>query len=534
MYRSSLNSLKNISKSSLPIYNSSAIILKKVPITSSSFLHSFSYGRTSFHTSSFNLAQASPYKTLGVNKEASNSEIKKAYYKLAKKFHPDVNKEPEAEKKFHDIQDAYEILSDPNKRAAFDQYGTTDPNANPFAGGFGGAGNPFEGAGSPFGFSGSTNGFGNINFEDIFSQAFGGSTRSGRGNSSFVTEYVGENIEIVQTLTLKEAIFGKKLNLDYSVNDSCHSCDGSGLKPGKGKSTCGTCNGSGQKVNFMNSGYQVAYTCPKCNGLGKIIASSNACGSCNGHGTEQIRKKIEVDLPPGMMDGSRVKMSGEGDSPLATKGPNTRLHKGDLIIRVRVKPDPKFQVEGKNLVHTVSIPMTTAALGGTITVPTIDGPSVRIKIPSGASYNQVFTVSGKGLPRSNNIRYRGDLNIKLDIKTLKPLDDAQTALLEALADSFNDKTAKRINPLWKTDKPIKDNLDSSNENHPSETEHESTSKLKKVENFLASAFKKISTQTEYNQDNKENTNTDEVNKNGNEANDKTDERKNDDKKDQKN
>lgn len=461
-------------------YLSQGHVKSRIPIT-----------KRSFHATSRALAVSDPYKILGVDKSASTSDIKKAYYKLAKKYHPDINKEDGAEKRFHDIQGAYEILSDTEKKQQYDQFGASafDQNGNSTYGG----GNPF-GGGSPFGnaqgFGGG--GFGNINFEDLFGAAFGGAGRGGRGGgagagrgSSYVTEYRGDDIEVLKYLTFKEAIFGvQNSKVNYSVLDSCGTCKGSGLKQGKKKSTCSSCGGTGSTVHYMQGGFQMASTCMSCEGSGVSINPKDACGTCHGDGVSQATKSTEVDLPPGLSDGMRLRVSGEGDAPKITTGPGIRISKGDLIIRMKVKPDPRFKVSGSDIICKTNIPYTTAALGGQVEIPTVDGPSVRLRVPSGTETGNTLSISGKGVPIRNNINNRGDLKVEFTVKIIKPDGAAQTALLEALADSIGDNNAKRTNIGWKQ---------SSAEDEKSEKDSscDHPSNLKKIESFLSDAFKRI-------------------------------------------
>ncbi|ODQ82437.1 hypothetical protein BABINDRAFT_56069 [Babjeviella inositovora NRRL Y-12698] len=430
----------------------------------------------SFHVSHRSLLD-DPYKTLGVGSSSSTSDIKKAYYKLAKQFHPDVNKEEGAEKKFHDIQGAYEILSDADKKAQYDQFGPSAFSENGGQGfGQGGFhnGNPFAGqGGDPFA------GFGNINFEDIFGAAFG---QGGRGRAGpTVANYVGDNIEILKTISFKESIFGTKLKIDYNALDECHTCDGSGLKTGKKKTTCPSCNGTGQAVHYVAGGFQMASTCRTCQGLGVHIPKKDACGDCHGHGVTDGGKSTSIDLPCGLSDGTKLRVPGEGDAPNVTKGPNVKVSKGDLIIRIRVNPHKEFTRDGDSIIYKAEIPMTTAALGGQITVPTIDDKSVKMKIPAGTQHGRIITMPGQGVPINRNINNRGDMKIVVSVKTLRPETATQTALLEALADAFNDPSAKKLDPNWKaeSDEPV---------DHPS--------KLKRIEDFLSGTFKKLTDKKE--------------------------------------
>lgn len=425
----------------------------------------------SFHSSNRQLLDFDPYQTLGVSKSATAKDIKKAYYGLVKKFHPDVNKEKDAEKKFHKIQESYELLNDKEKRAQYDQFGAAafdaNGNSNPYAGGgnpFGGAGggNPFGGAqGNPFGGMG-------FDFEDLFKQAFNGGAggaqggRGGRGG--FVTEHVGDNIEVLKLISFKEAIFGTKIQVNYKAVESCGGCKGSGLKKGKSKSTCPQCHGSGQTTHVMG-GFHMASTCQTCQGTGVQIQQGDQCDTCHGNGVEEIPKSTSVEIPCGIMDGSRLRIPGAGDAPFVTKDPYNQTRNGDLIIRVHVGKDPSFTRLANNLIFQKEIKMTTAALGGEIIVPTIDGEKIKLKIRPGVQNGRKLTIPEKGVPINRNINNRGDLEVVLAVKTLVPETPVQTALLEALADAFNDKEAKTTDAHWKLD------LDEDNKTNKSENKN---------------------------------------------------------------
>ncbi|KAK6459862.1 hypothetical protein DFJ63DRAFT_52252 [Scheffersomyces coipomensis] len=404
----------------------------------------------SFHSTNRNLIDFDPYKVLGVDKGADQKDIKKAYYQLVKKFHPDVNKEKDAETRFHKIQESYELLSDKDKRTQYDQFGASafdaNGNANPFAGGQ----NPFGNGGNPFG--GGAGGMG-FDFEDLFREAFtgqrGGNGR-GRGGGAFVTEHIGDDIEVLKTISFKESIFGSKLKINYKAVDSCNTCEGSGLKKGKKKSTCPTCHGSGQSTHVLG-GFHMSSTCGTCHGSGVQIAKSDECGTCHGHGVQEVPKSTEIELPPGIKDGSRLRIPGAGDAPFVAKDPYNRTKNGDLIIRVSVSNDATFSRVNNNIIVNQEILMTTAALGGEIIVPTIDGENIKLKIRPGVQNGRKLTIPEKGVPINRNINNRGDLDVILKVKTLIPETPIQTALLEALADAFNDKNAKRTDAHWKLD-----------------------------------------------------------------------------------
>ncbi|GEQ66525.1 hypothetical protein JCM33374_g188 [Metschnikowia sp. JCM 33374] len=424
-----------------------------------------------------------PYDTLGVNKSASPSEIKKAYYQLVKKNHPDVNKEKDAQKKFHKIQESYELLSDKEKRAQYDQFGSAafdaNGNSNPFGGGnpFGNSGNPYSyNQGSPF----SGMGF---DFEDLFKQAFnGGAQGKSGGRGRFVTEHVGDNVEVLKSISFKDAIFGTKIDVNYKVVDSCSSCSGSGLKTGKKKNTCPTCHGSGQSIHVIG-GFQMSSTCNTCNGSGVIIEKKDQCSSCHGNGVEEVPKSTTVELPCGIADGSRLRIPGAGDAPFVTKDAFNQTRNGDLIVRVHVQKDPKFQRLKNNIILNHDVPMTTAALGGEVVVPTIDGQNIKLKLRPGVQTGKKLTIPEKGVPINRNMANRGDMEVLLNVKTLTPETPVQTALLEALADAFNDKNARRTHGDWKNDiDEALDNTETIDENqlHPS--------KLKRMGQMLGKFF----------------------------------------------
>lgn len=442
-----------------------------------------------------------PYKVLNVGKDASPSQIKKAYFKLAKKYHPDINKASDAEDKFHAVQEAYDILSDPKKKQQYDQFGAAGfgPNgqasrsaysSNPF-GGFGGArtGNPFEGFG--------------INLDDLFG-GLGGRRGNpfGSGNpfGGRTTQHVqGQDIEVLKTITFKEAIFGTNVSVRYNAMSKCGSCKGSGMKAGRRKSTCPTCHGTGSQVRILQAGFQMASTCKTCGGSGVVVKESDKCTECHGRGVTNNQKETEVRLPQGIKDGSRIRVAGAGDYPDIASSDGYVLTSGDLIIRVRVRPDRDFTRAGNNLMYQCSIPMTTAALGGKVKIPTLDGQQVILRVPSGVAPGNVISIPNKGVPYGNG--RRGDEKVVINLKAMKPLNSTQTALLEALADAFGDTTANKTDPSWK---PLEDmDLGKKQEKSDSKTEDETVSEkrlstLERIQNFLMNAFKRIREEFEKN------------------------------------
>lgn len=394
-----------------------------------------------------------PYAALGVNKGSSAGEIKKAYYGLAKKYHPDTNKDPKAKEKFAEAQSAYEILSDSKKKemydnygsAAFDQSGGFDPGAAGAGGGPGG--NPFAGGG--FGGFGGAGGFGaEFNFEDLFS-AFGagGARRGRRGGSPFQEEVmVGENIEVQTNISFMDAAKGVQKDIVITPLVQCKTCSGSGLKKGSSRSQCKTCDGTGTRVHFMQGGFQMASTCGSCGGTGQTVPKGSECGTCRGNGATREKRTVTVDIPGGVEDGMRLRVMGEGDHPPTGQAtnPNANVQKGDLYVFIRVAPDSKFSRNGSDILYTASIPLTTAILGGEIKVPTLDG-EVKVKVATGTGTGDKITMSGMGMKKLSSRRgNNGDLRVEFKVQMPKYLSVNQRTIVEMLADEMDDKSAKRI------------------------------------------------------------------------------------------
>ncbi|KAI0144336.1 putative mitochondrial DnaJ chaperone [Xylariaceae sp. FL1272] len=407
-----------------------------------------------FHATPNALAIKDPYKALGVGKSASSGEIKKAYYGLAKKFHPDTNKDPTAKDKFAEIQSAYEVLSDPKKKEQYDQFGAAgfDPNGAPHPGG----GNPF-GEGNPFsGFGRQGGGFGaDFNFEDIFSAFTGGrggpfgGAAGGRGGARnpFGQEIlVGENIEVQTNISFMEAAKGTSKTITIHPMVSCKPCGGSGLKPGTKRTDCKSCGGTGTQVHFMQGGFQMASTCSTCKGSGQVAPRGSDCRTCSGNGVTRERKTITVDIPAGIEDGMRLRLDGEGDAPITggMADASARMTRGDLYVMIRVAADPKFKRSGSDILYTASIPLTTAMLGGEATIPTLDG-EVNVKIATGTNTGDKLTLGGMGMKKLGARRGgAGDLRVEFRVAMPKYLSANQRTIVEMLADEMGDKTAKRI------------------------------------------------------------------------------------------
>ncbi|KAF2180617.1 hypothetical protein K469DRAFT_639630 [Zopfia rhizophila CBS 207.26] len=415
-----------------------------------------------FHATSPSFAVPDPYATLGVSKSAAASEIKKAYYGLAKKYHPDTNKDPSAKDKFAAAQSAYEMLSDPEKRKAYDSYGAAafdqnggfNPGAGPGAGGP--EGNPFAGFGfGGFGgFGGGQGGFQggfaqDIKFEDLFS-AFGGAQGGRRGRSSRRSPFeeeiiIGDNIEVQTNISFMDAAKGVTKDIHITPLVQCNTCSGSGLKKGAKRTECKSCGGTGTRVTTM-AGFQMAATCSSCGGSGVQIPRGSSCNTCGGDGAVKERRTVTVDIPGGVEDGMRLRVNGEGDAPLTGQamGANIKGAKGDLYVLIRVASDPKFKRTGSDILHTATIPLTTAVLGGEIKVPTLDG-DIMVKVPTGSGTGDKVTLSGMGMKVLSGRRgAKGDLRVEFKVQMPKYLSMNQRTILEMLADEMNDKTAKRM------------------------------------------------------------------------------------------
>jgi len=356
------------------------------------------------------------YEVLGVPKNASEDEIKKAYRKLAMKYHPDRNQgdaAKAAEEKFKEAKEAYEMLSDAQKRAAYDQYGHAgvDPNLR---GGMGGA----EGFGGGFAEA----------FGDIFGDMFGGQRGGARGGRQV---YRGSDLSYAMEITLEEAANGKDAQTRIPSWDNCDTCHGSGAKPGTSPKTCGTCNGSGV-VQMRQGFFSVQQTCPHCRGTGKII--TEPCINCHGQGKVKRQKTLEVKIPAGIDDGMRIRSTGNGE-PGTNGGPP-----GDLYIEIRTKKHDIFERDGDDLHCEVPVSFITAALGGEIEVPTLAGKAA-IDIPEGTQAGKQFRLRGKGI-KGIRASYPGDLYCHIVVETPVKLTEYQRKLLRDLEESLKKGGAK--------------------------------------------------------------------------------------------
>lgn len=363
------------------------------------------------------MAKRDYYEVLGVAKNASEEDIKKAYRKLAMKYHPDRNQgegSKEAEERFKEAKEAYEMLSDGQKRAAYDQYGHAgvDPNAGGFRGGPGAEG-----------FGGFAEAFG-----DIFGDLFGGGAGGGGGRRGGGQQvYRGSDLSYAMEITLEEAARGKETQIRIPSWESCETCNGSGAKPGTSAKTCGACSGSGT-VHMRQGFFSIQQTCPHCHGTGKIIPEP--CTTCNGAGKIKKTKTLEVKIPAGINEGMRIRSAGNGE-PGVNGGPS-----GDLYIEIRIKQHDIFERDGDDLHCTMPVSMTTAALGGTIEVPTLGGKA-EIELPEGSQHGKTFRLRGKGI-KGVRSSYPGDLYCHISVETPVKLTEHQRKLLKELDKSFRD------------------------------------------------------------------------------------------------
>lgn len=358
------------------------------------------------------------YEILGVKRDASADELKKAYRKLAMKYHPDQNKDnPEAETKFKDINHAYDILKDDQKRAAYDRFGEAA-----FDGSMGGGGGPRGGA-QGFHGGGGFGGFSDI-FEDIFGDAMGGGGGFGGRGGSRASR--GSDMQYTFDIALEDAYKGKEAKIKIPVNDTCETCSGSGAAPGTSASTCETCGGAG-RVRMQQGFFTVERTCHTCGGAGQTIKTP--CSSCGGSGRVRKDKTLKVSIPAGIEDGQRIRLSGEGEAGLRG-GP-----RGDLYILINIKPHKFFRREGANLHCRVPITVTKAALGGEIEVPTIDGGRASVKIPAGTQTGQQMRLRAKGMSMLN-APSKGDAIIEIFVETPVKLNKKQQDLMKQLDESL--------------------------------------------------------------------------------------------------
>ena len=351
------------------------------------------------------------YQLLGVSRSADADTLKRAYRKLARQYHPDINKNPGAEEKFKEIGRAYEVLADPDSRARYDQFGEA---------GLGGA------AGMPD--MGDMGGFADL-FETFFN-GFGG-----QGSQSARTQrrgpQQGDDLRYDLNIEFKQAIFGEQREIKIPHLETCLTCKGVGAKPGTGPTNCSTCGGSGQVRRATRTPFgnftQVA-ECPSCAGVGQII--SDPCVNCGGNGVKQVRKKLRINIPPGVDSGTKLRVSGEGNAGLKG-GPS-----GDLYVFIKVKNDPKLKRDGINIYSEISISYLQAILGDIVSIDTVDG-KVELNIPGGTQPSSTLTLDNKGVPRLGNPVARGNHEVLIKVKLPNRINEEERNLLEKLASYYS-------------------------------------------------------------------------------------------------
>lgn len=358
------------------------------------------------------------YEVLGVGREASDEEIKKAYRKLAMKFHPDrvanmSDKEKKtAEDKFKELQEAYAVLSDPQKKQMYNQFGHDAVGGNSASGG-----------GQAGGFAGGGNGFEDI--FDVFGDIFGGGRRGGGGGRGANNATRGNDLEYTIKISLEESAFGAEKQIKFPRTEKCETCDGKGSKTPEDVINCKTCNGVGQ-VRFAQGFFSVQQTCPDCHGRGKLI--KNPCRDCHGSGLVKQNRTVKVNIPAGIDTGSTLRLTGEGEAGL-NGGPN-----GDLYVHVTLMTHKLFQRQGNDLHCEIPVNFVTAALGGEIEVPTLDASSkVKLKIPDGTQNGNVLRVRGKGIKNLRGVG-TGDLHCHIFVETPVKLNSEQKELLQKFAE----------------------------------------------------------------------------------------------------
>ena len=365
------------------------------------------------------------YEVLGLERGASEDEIKRAYRKLAKKYHPDVNQgDAEAEARFKEVGEAYEVLSDPDKKARYDQFGFAgvDPNYSPgggYGGGFGG-----------FDFGGGSGGF---DFSSIFNDFFGGGGGGSASGARYNAPQRGDNLVAQVEITFEEAAFGCEREINISRVETCTECGGSGAAPGSEPEICPDCRGTGQvrvKQTFMGMQMQSTTTCSRCGGRGKII--STPCSVCRGKGKVRHNLKKTVTIPAGIDDGQSFRVQGEGHAGSNGGSP------GDLLVAVTVQPHAFFTRDGANVLCEIPITFPQAALGSEIEVPTLDG-KVRHNIPEGTQTGKTFRLKGKGIPYVG-YKTRGDQYVTVVVETPTKLTSEQKELLRRFAESTGDES----------------------------------------------------------------------------------------------
>ena len=362
------------------------------------------------------------YQILGVSRDADANTLKSAYRKLARQYHPDVNKDPGAEDKFKEIGKAYEALADPETRARYDQFGESGivgAACMPDMGDMGGFGDLFE----------------------TFFNGFGGQSSQG-GRSQRRGPQQGDDLRYDLNIDFKDAIFGQQREINIPHLETCEVCRGTGAKKGTGPTTCTTCGGSGQVRRATRTPFgnftQVA-ECPTCNGVGQMI--SDPCSSCGGNGVKQIRKKLRINIPAGVDTGTKLRVSGEGNVGLKGGPP------GDLYVFIKVNNDPNLKRDGINIYSEISVSYLQAILGDTVDIVTVDG-KVNLKIPSGTQPNSTLSLENKGVPRLGNPVARGNHQVLVKVKLPTRITEDERNLLENLASKYSEQNSSSNSGLF--------------------------------------------------------------------------------------
>ena len=363
------------------------------------------------------MAKRDYYDVLGIKRGASDADIKSAFRRLAKEHHPDRNPDDKsAEQKFKEINEAYEVLKDEQKRAAYDQFGHAAFEGGRGPGGPGGFGPDFSSSMSDI-------------FDDLFGEFMGGRRGGGRQRN---TRERGADLRYNMEITLQEAFTGKQAQIRVPTSVTCETCSGSGARAGSRPTTCATCGGQG-KVRASQGFFTIERTCPSCQGRGETI--DDPCPDCRGQGRQTKERTLAVSIPPGVEDGTRIRLAGEGEA--GQRGGPT----GDLYIFLSIKPHEFFQRDGADIFCRVPISMTTAALGGNVDVPTVEGNRVRMPVPSGTENGKQFRLKSKGMPVLRS-KVQGDMYIQVEVETPKNLTRKQRELLE----EFERESNKETNP----------------------------------------------------------------------------------------
>ncbi|KAI0651577.1 hypothetical protein C8Q79DRAFT_899086 [Trametes meyenii] len=386
-----------------------------------------------FHASAVHSAPKDPYQVLGVKRDASPAEIKKTYFSLARKYHPDTNPDKNAQEKFVEIQEAYDILKDEKKRTDYDKYGSAsqqpgfDSNAYENARSFGGGFGMFDGFRD---FSGAFGGRSGSN-PDLLEQLFGLGHRGGQG---FRQSSHGADIEASIGVSFMEACKGTSRTVNIKPVVSCGTCSGSGLKHGVSRSTCPSCHGTGLRSFVVQGGFNMQTVCNTCQGVGSVVPPGGSCNSCDGVGQVRVKKSVKVDIPPGVEDGMTLKVPGEGDSPLGGAG-----RKGDLLVHINVASSKVFKRQGANLYHDARIPVHAALLGGRVRVPTLDG-EVDVRVPSGTQPGEQMVLKGHGVSPAFR-GSKGDLFVTFNVQLPRSLTPRQREILQQYADDVEGRAA---------------------------------------------------------------------------------------------